>query len=256
MKLALFSLLLLGFQTFGVVAFDASHARYGRILAAHVTNGAVDYPALKAAPGELVAYLSELGAVGETEFNGWNRPAQIAFLINLYNASTLRLIVDHYPVDSIRRIGGLFGSPWSLKCVRLFDRDVSLNYLEHQFLRPRYKEPRIHFALVCAARSCPPLRGEPFLGSRLEDQLNDQGIRFFSQADKNRVDPKSNTLWLSPIFDWYGGDFPREPNRLAEFVSRFLPKRIGDELCAGSYRVRYTSYDWALNRQEPAPSTR
>ena len=122
-------LILLGLPTFRMVAFDADHSRYGRVLAAHVVNGSVDYAALKAAPVELTTYLTELGAVGEPEFNGWDRPAQMAFLINLYNAATLKLIVDHYPVGSIRRIGGWFGSPWDIQCVRLFGHDVSLNHL-------------------------------------------------------------------------------------------------------------------------------
>ncbi len=246
-------LILLGLPTFRMVAFDADHSRYGRVLAAHVVNGSVDYAALKAAPVELTTYLTELGAVGEPEFNGWDRPAQMAFLINLYNAATLKLIVDHYPVGSIRRIGGWFGSPWDIQCVRLFGHDVSLNHLEHGILRPRYKEPRIHFALVCAARSCPPLRGEPFVGDRLDEQLEDQGKRFLSQADKNRVDVKTTplTVELSPIFDWYRTDFPTEPARLAEFLSRYLPKNAGDALRGGTYRVRYTAYDWLLNRLEP-----
>jgi len=235
------------------VAFDLSHARFGKGLSGYVSDGLVIYRGLRAAPSDLDGYLSETATVTEKEFQAWPKTSQIAFLLNLYNAATLRLVLDHYPVTSIRRIGGLFGSPWGIECVSLFGKRVTLNYLEHDLLRSKYREPRVHFALVCAARSCPPLRVEPYVGERLDSQLLDQGKRFFSQPEKNRIELRTRTLTLSPIFNWFEGDFPRESRALAGFLSPFLDKASADALCDGGFRVRYSNYDWSLNEQsEPA----
>ena len=138
--------------------FDQSHSRFDRVLKKFVKDGLVDYAGLKANPGELRRYLDELSTPSEMDFGRWMEKEQLAFLINLYNATTLRLIVDHYPVKSIKDIGNLWKGPWDQPVVRLFGRKVTLNTIEHDILRKNYEEPRIHFALVCAARGCPPLR--------------------------------------------------------------------------------------------------
>ena len=242
-------LLLLGLSGVRGFAFDLTHARFAKVLARHVQDGMVNYAALKAAPDDLDVYLKETSGVDEKEFQAWARPDQIAFLINLYNATTIRLILDNYPVTSIRRIGGFLGTPWAIECVSLFGKKTTLNYVEHEFLRPKYKEPRVHFALVCAAKSCPPLRSEPYVGSKLEAQLLDQGKRFFAQEQKNRFDPVLDTLILSPIFNWYEGDFPRDPRALAGFLSPFFSKAAANAMCDGTFRIRYSSYDWSLNDQ-------
>ena len=245
-------LLLIGFLAGGWVThaaepFDLTHARWTRILAAHVKNGEVDYAALKAAPQELQSYLDSLAAVGRSEFDAWSQPDQIAFLLNLYNAATLKLVADHHPVKSIKDIGGLFGSPWKLKVVRLWDRLTTLDDVEHGTLRADYHEPRIHFALVCAARSCPPLRSEAYVGKRLETQLQDQGRIFLADRAKNRVDPAGQTLWLSPIFKWFREDFTANGKSVPEFVLPFLPAVESSGASPRNFKVRYTDYDWSLN---------
>jgi hypothetical protein len=232
-----------------MAAFDQSHARLARVLSADVANGAVDYAALKASPAELDAYLDEVAAVPEPEFKAWTRPQQIAFLINLYNASTLRLIADHYPVKSIKDIGGVFGNPWKQPVIRLWGRQTTLDEIEHGLLRAKYAEPRIHFALVCAARSCPPLRSEPFLAGRLITQLNEQARAFLAQPAKNRVDTGKQVLWLSPIFDWYRGDFTKDGKTLEEFLSPFFPLADAKRIRAGGLKVKFTDYDWSLNEK-------
>lgn len=242
-------LVALGIGRFGVqgALLDPTHARWGRVLSKFVRDGAVDYAALTASPAELAGYLHDLGSLSEADFNTLPREAQIAFLLNLYNAATLKLIVDHHPVSSIRRVGGWFKSPWDLDCVTVFGRTVTLNTVEHQMLRPRYHEPRIHFAVVCAARGCPPLRSEPYLADRLDAQLSDQARRFLAQPDKNRFDGGTRILTLSPIFKWYAADFPTGARGLTGYLAPFLPRETADALQFGEFKIEYSSYDWSLN---------
>ena len=229
------------------VAFDHAHARLAKVLATHVTDGAVDYAALKSSPAGLAAYLDELAAVKEAEFKAWKQPQQLAFLLNLYNAATLRLITDHYPVKSIKDTGSLFKGPWKQEIVRLWGRTTTLDEVEHGILRARYAEPRVHFALVCAAKSCPPLRSEPYVADTLDAQLTDQARRFFAQPAKNRVEAATDTLWLSPIFDWFRADFTKDGRTLEEFVAPFFGVADAKRIRAGGLRVKFTDYDWSLN---------
>ncbi|MDA7915713.1 DUF547 domain-containing protein [Verrucomicrobia bacterium] len=224
--------------------FDHSHAKFTSILVGHVENERVNYRKLKAAPEKLTAYLDSLASVMRPEFEGWEESQQIAFMVNLYNATTLKLIADHYPVKSIKKIGGLFSGPWDQKVVRLFGREFDLNHVEHGVLRKEYEEPRIHFALVCGAKGCPPLRIEAYRGADLEEQLNDQGRKFFSQRNKNKVDKVKRTIYLSPIFKWFNGDFEKKSGGIREFVGPYL---VGVDLTKGDWRIRYTDYDWSLN---------
>ncbi|MGH7819703.1 MAG: DUF547 domain-containing protein, partial [Candidatus Binatia bacterium] len=180
--------------------FDRAHSTYAAVLARFVRDGLVDYAGLRASPGDLDRYLDSAAGVGEADFRRWPRAERIAFLVNLYNAQTLRLVLDHYPVDGIRDIGGWFRGPWRQPVVRLFGRTISLDDVEHGILRKEYDEPRIHFALVCAALGCPPLRAEPYVGERLDAQLDDQGRRFLAERAKNRFDAAEGVLHLSPIF--------------------------------------------------------
>jgi hypothetical protein len=224
--------------------FDPSHTAFARVLTKHVSAGGVNYAGLKADSGGLQTYLDEIAGVKESEFQSWPKQQQLALLINLYNAATLQLIVDHYPVDSIRSIGGLFSSPWKLAVVRLWGATNSLDWLEHTVIRPRYREPRVHFALVCAAKGCPPLRAEPYVAGRLDDQLDDQARTFLGQHAKNRYDPASRTLYLSPIFKWYRDDFTAGGKSLTEFVQPYLKVMLPAE---SNLRIQFTDYDWSLN---------
>jgi hypothetical protein len=233
--------------------FDLRHPRLARVLQGVVRDGRVDYARLRGAPGELDAYLDAVAAVPAATFQGWAREDRLALLLNLYNAATLRLIADHHPLGSIRDIGLLPGAAWRREGVRFGGRRISLDHLEHRMIRPDYGEPRIHFALVCAARGCPPLRTEPYVGDRLEAQLADQARVFLAQTAKNRFDPDSGTLWLSPIFDWYRDDFLAAAPSLEAYVRPLLPADAATALGAatGPVRVRFSDYDWRLNGTDP-----
>ena len=231
----------------GIAPYDHTHAALDAILKARVRSGLVDYAGLKAGRAPLDAYLSAAGAVPMAGFQHWTRDEQLAFLINVYNAATLQLIIDAYPVDSIKSLGTLVKSPWSKEVVLLFGKKISLDTLEHKVIRKNYAEPRIHFALVCAAMGCPPLRGEAYQGTRLEEQLEAQTREFLTTPEKNRVEAEKKTLWLSPIFKWYKEDFETTSKSLATFVAPYLGAAEGAALDA--YKIEYTDYDWALNGQ-------
>ncbi len=233
--------------------FDQNHARYARVLAAVVKDARVDYAKLKADPTELDVYLKAVASVPGAEFARWSEADRLALLINLYNAQTLRLIVNHYPLKSIRSIGLLPGAAWRESNVRLGGRIMTLEDLEHGIIRVEYREPRIHFALVCAAIGCPPLRSEPYVGARLGKQLDDQLRQFLAAPEKNRYDAAKNTLHLSPIFKWYAADFTESAGSLALYVKPFLPEAQRSALTdPARVKVRFTDYNWALNVQ-PKP---
>ncbi len=233
--------------------FDQNHSRYARVLAAVVKDARVDYAKLKANPAELDAYLKEIAAVPGVEFSKWSETNRLALLINLYNAQTLRLIVNHYPLRSIRSIGLLPGAAWREPNVRFGGQIVTLDQLEHKIIRVEYRDPRIHFALVCAAIGCPPLRSEPYVGARLGEQLDNQLRRFLAEPEKNRYEATKNTLHLSPIFKWYADEFTESAGSLALYVRPYLPEAQRGVLTdPARVKVRFTDYNWALNVQ-PKP---
>jgi hypothetical protein len=228
--------------------FDHTHARYGRVLRDYVKNGRVDYASLQSDPQDLDAYLAELAAVKPEEFAAWSRGKRLALLLNLYNARTLRLIIDHYPLKSIRQIGVLPGAAWRELVVRFGGGIMTLGHLENKIIREDYHEPRIHFALVCAANGCPQLRSEPYTDDRLDAQLDEQAKQFLATVEKNRFEEANNTLWLSPIFKWYQQDFTGRAGSLAAYVKPFLPEEPRRALDRSpKARIIYTDYDWGLN---------
>lgn len=224
-----------------------THHLYQNVLSDFVIKGQIDYARLKAQPVELQSYLDQLAAVKKTQFHRWNQAQQMAFLLNLYNAATLQLIITHYPVESIKDIGHLFRNAWQKKFIHLFGKQVSLDYVEHDLLRAEFGDPRIHFALVCAARSCPPLRAEPYLAHKLEGQLNNQGHIFLADPSKNRVDLANKQVYLSKIFSWFKEDFRKDGENILDFVSHYLTADVARQVRQTHFNVQYIKYDWALN---------
>jgi hypothetical protein len=228
------------------MALDHSHASFTEILQQQVTTGRVNYRALRADQAPLKRYLDTLAAIDKSEFSAWNKQQQMVYLTNLYNAATLKLIVDHYPVDSIKDIGSFFSGPWSQKVVRLFGEVITLDNVEHDILREDYQEARLHFALVCAAKGCPPLRAEAYDASRFTEQLDEQGKIYMSNSSINRVANNGSKLYLSKIFDWFSGDFVKQSGSVVAFVTPYLPN--GNAISSDP-TVRYSDYDWSLNNQ-------
>lgn len=231
--------------------FDHDHRAWSVVLEAVVDGqGRVDYAALKADPQPLQHYLSDLAAVTPEVYRSWTREQQLACLINLYNASTLAMVARHYPVASIKDIGTLLRGPWGQPSVAWMGRATTLDYLQHQLIRPLFADSRTHFALVCAARSAPALRREPFRADRLEQQLDEQRAQFLADPTKNRLEPGGDWI-LSPVFDWYAGDFQREASTIEAYVRRAWPDSLdASGATNGAARIRYASFDWRLNTAE------
>ena len=237
-------------------AQSMSHATWDRLVRAHVRDGLVDYDAFQRS-AEFQQYLSALAA---TNPSGMSRNDQLAYWINAYNAYTIELINKHNERGSIRNINKSFGGlvkaygPWREKLAVVGGRAYGLDEIEQDILRKRYQEPRIHFALVCAAMGCPPLRSEAFTGARLDAQLDDQARAFVLRSpDKNRVDVAARTVHLSPIFVEfrdYIKDFGGSEAAVGKYIARYFPAGPERQLLeGGDFKVVKTRYDWALNKQ-------
>ena len=241
---------------------DFDHQLWDELLGSNVVESqggsvtAVDYQGFLQQRERLQEYLQALSGIAENEFSAWNSAGQLAFLINAYNAWTVELILTEYPeINSIRDIGFLPGAAWRREIVALFGEVISLDELEHEMIRqwPQFEEPRIHFAVNCAAIGCPPLRSEAYEGERLEQQL-DSNTRLFLN-DRNRNYLQGSTLFVSRIFDWYEEDFEQGwlgVESVAQFLARYagaldLSARDVDRLLSGEIRIRYLRYDWGLN---------
>ena len=236
------------------LAQTMSHATWDRLLRANVRGGLVDYDAFARSP-DFQEYLRTLAATSPA---GMPRSDQLAYWINAYNAYTIQLVNKHGERESIRNINKTLGvirayGPWNEPIVRAGGRTYTLDHVEQNILRKELRDPRIHFALVCAAMGCPPLRSEAYVGARLEAQLDDQARDFLARTpSKNRVDVASRTLFASQIFQFrdYEKDFGGTPRAIGRYIARYLPdgpeKRL---LLGGDFRIRYTEYDWSLNKQ-------
>jgi len=216
----------------------------------------VDYAAIKLQHKELKSYLDSLTAVTQSEFDGWEKPKQLAFLINAYNAWTVELILTKYPdLKSIKDLGSFFSSPWSKEFVPLLGKTRSLDDIEHGLIRGsgKYNDPRIHFAVNCASIGCPALREEAYTADTLESQLQEQTVRFLSDTTRNIA--KDNTLSVSSIFKWYGDDFEkgfRGTNTLGEFMLQYpdalkLMPNQQKALKSGEMKIKFLDYNWDLN---------
>jgi hypothetical protein len=210
-----------------------SHSELDGLLKKHVTSsGQVDYKGLKSNEASLDNYLSMLEATppGTT----WNRDQKLAYWINAYNAYTIKLILNNYPVKSITDLHG--GKPWDVKWINSEGKSLSLNNIENDIIRPQFNEPRIHFAVNCAANSCPPLMNGAFMSKTLDAQLESQTKKFINNPNYNKLD--KNAIQVSKIFDWYGEDF----GNIASFVMRYA-----DQTIKPSAKVTFLDYDWGLN---------
>ena len=220
---------------------------YNEILIEYVSPGEkngisvnlVDYTALQGSSDfmDLVAQIREFDvSLLET------REEHLAFYINAYNILTIQLIIDHWPVNSIRDIGNLFRGPWDQTVLTTNSKDLTLDNVEHDIIRS-YGEPLIHFAVNCASVSCPDLRREAYQADRLNEQLTDQFQTMFQQQRKGAV-KKGSTLSVTKLFKWYAGDF--EANGSVEsYIRTHFPNLEFSNMKAN------LDYDWSLNGITP-----
>lgn len=232
----------------------ASHALFTSILHNHVHQARVDYQALKS-DDRLTRYLAQLAATDPDTIS--DRNDRLAFWLNAYNAYTLKVVADSYPIDSINDLhfGGLVigivlnKTVWDREFVEIGGETLTLDRIEHDIVRPEFRDPRIHFALVCAARSCPPLRSEAYEGFKLDTQLDDQGRTFFAQRARNWFDSEGKIAHLSKILDWYADDFGASDAEILLYVARFVPEELAAAIRAEpeAWRIKHTKYFWELN---------
>lgn len=207
-------------------------------------QGWVDYAGLQRKDSVLNSYLGHLSRAHPNAKN-WNQDEEKAYWINAYNAFTLRLILDHYPTESIKDIKSgipFVNSVWDIRFIEIEGQSYTLNDIEHRILRPNFKDPRIHFAINCASVSCPALRREAYEATLLKSQLEEQARLFINDPLRNQIE--SGSVKISKIFKWFGGDFTRETD-LTTFINQYSQIKIPRETS-----VDYLPYDWRLNSLE------
>lgn len=220
---------------------------YQNVLNTSVKEGLVDYESIKTNPDDLNNYLKQSSEITQKTFENWTEAEQLALLINIYNAQTLALVAENYPVMSIKDISAESGGPWEQPIVNLFGEKITLNALEHNIIRKNYAEPRIHFALVCAALGCPVLISDPYSAQILNDQLEQQTKVFLLDKEKNSINSKEKVLKLSPIFDWFKEDFIAESGSVVNFINPYFGNQANSD-----FEIEYTNYDWSLNDFKPS----
>lgn len=238
----------------------AADDAYARLLKAHVRPGViagirlnlVDYRAVQADP----AYAEALAALAAARVASLgSEGARQAFWINAYNLLAIKAVLDQYPTRSIRDGGSLFYPIWKKKVGTVGGTSYSLDDIEHGILRGTFKEPRVHFAIVCASLSCPDLRLEPFAAARLESQLDEQTAAFLANPTKGcDPGPEGKTARVSSIFKWFAGDFEASGG-----VAAFIRAKAGPEVAArlrglAEAGLSYLDYDWSLNDRARAAS--
>ncbi|MFT4710018.1 MAG: hypothetical protein ACI9D0_000624 [Bacteroidia bacterium] len=235
------------------LAFDQQHQLLSELLGQYVTPGGVRYADLSKDTDKLNRYLAMVQSITPVELETWTRNQRYAFWINTYNAHILALIVDNYPLDSIRDLGGaVFGKVWDLELIPMGAHNpdgsgdsLSLGDIEHEILRPEFRDARVHAAINCASESCPPLLAEAFVADKLEAQLSGAMAAFLQDPSRNRIDPVAGALELSSIFDWFAEDFELEDAGIRNYVSRHAGLSSTEWIAEAS--LGYLDYSWALN---------
>ena len=240
--------------------FDHQYKAWNTLLKKHVRwlpdgkQSRVNYKGFATDRAALKSVLDGLSAVPKASFDGWSKPQQMAFLINAYNAFTVEIILTKYPdIKSIKELGFLNRGPWKNEFFTLLGAKRHLDWIEHEQLRPVYKDPRIHAGVNCASIGCPALRDEAFTATQLDAQLDDGMKRFMSDRTRNRV--QGGEVQINNIFKWFKEDFNsgyRGINRLEDLLAQHA-EHLSDKpeeqaaLRAKSLPVSYLEYDWSLN---------
>ncbi len=223
-------------------ANPVQHGEWDALVKKHVSkNGMVDYQGFLKDKKQLQVYLDKLSANKPT--SKWSKNEKMAFWINAYNAFTVKLILDNYPIKSIKDIKRgipFVNSVWDIAFIPMGKEKIDLNYIEHTILRKEFKDPRIHAAINCASFSCPLLRNEAYYASRLDEQLNDAMRRFVNDPQRNQLD-KSN-IKISKIFSWFAGDFKVNGSSVVDYLNKYAKKRV-----QSNAKIDFLEYQWELN---------
>jgi len=210
-----------------------NHDLWNSILKSNVSSsGKVNYPNMKSNLNEIEAYITTLESLSDQ--STWSKNEKLAYWINIYNVATVKLIIENYPITSITTINN--GKPWDKKVVSISGKPYTLNRIENDIIRPRFNEPRIHFAINCAAISCPKIMNSAFTADKLNDQLTTQTTAFIN-GSKNSI--SSNTVEISKLFEWYAADFGVS---IIDYLNKYTPTKINS-----TATITYKEYNWDLN---------
>ena len=220
-----------------------SNVAYNDLLSKYVDmDGNVNYRGFITERAKFEAYLAHLNKYSPT--SDWSTEQRLAYWINTYNAFTIKLIIDNYPLESITDLHPFFYIPgintvWHEEFFQIRNEDMSLDHIEHKILRVEFKDARIHFAINCASKSCPKLRNEAYEAVKIGHQLDDQARSFINNPEKNKIE--SGKLGLSKIFSWFKNDFETSGS-IISFINRFSSTTISNDA-----EIDYLPYDWSLN---------
>jgi hypothetical protein len=269
-----FTIISYGLEEVKTDSFDHSYATYNSLLNRYVKNARVNYEGFINSRAEFETFLRALGSVDEDVFESWTEEQRLAFWINAYNAFTIKAIIDHYPIKRSFTLVGIFYAPsdsilqikgvWTKLQFKALGNMVTLDEIEHQILRKKFNEPRIHMAINCASISCPDLRNEAYTPEKLEEQLADASINFINNPDKGvYVNEQNGKVKLSKIFKWFGDDFINnygskklfnnyslKENAVLNFTSEYIEsEEVKEYLMNNKLKIGYLGYDWHLNEQ-------
>ena len=241
-------------------SLDTNYSAWDGLLKKHVKwlpdnrQSRVNYKGFAADRAELKKVLDSLSAVSKADFDKLGREQQMAFLINAYNAFTIELILTKYPdLKSIKDLGSFVSAPWKKKFFSLLGEERHLDWIEHEQLRPRYSEPRVHVAVNCASIGCPALFPEAFTAAKMDAQLEDGMVRFLGDRTRNRY--ADGKLEVNMIFKWFREDFEKGnkgfsklEDVFAKYADQLTPNPADREkLRAKTVPVSNLDYDWSLN---------
>ncbi|GAB7078552.1 DUF547 domain-containing protein [Megalodesulfovibrio paquesii] len=252
-RLALLAYCIVGLCFSATPALAVDNRPYATLLSAHVHNGLVDYAGLQRDEAVLDQYLR---ALADIDADALSRDEAFAFYLNVYNAWTLKLILTRYPnIDSIKDLGTLWRTPWQQTVVRLRSGTattlVTLDHIEHGILRPRFRDPRLHFAVNCASMGCPRLHNAPFEAATLQATLDRLTRANINDPAFNRLE--GNTFHAIRVFDWFAEDWGDEAGIRAFLLHHAEPPLAQGLRSAGDrLRIRFTDWDWRLNKAHAA----
>ncbi|WP_158162219.1 DUF547 domain-containing protein [Grimontia hollisae] len=226
-------------------AASIDHARWQQLLDKYLVekgqHNLFDYSGVNKADRALLSqYLTDMASLDPRSYN---KNEQFAYWVNLYNALTVKLILDEYPIQSITKLGGFLSfGPWDDKITQVAGQSLTLNDIEHRILRPIWNDARIHYAVNCASLGCPNLSKTAFTADNSEALL-EEAAKQFTNSDKGaRID--GDTLTLSSIYEWYGVDFGNNEQAILKAIDQY---REGDRLHGWRGKINY-DYDWSLNQ--------
>ena len=247
--ISLIFLLICVYQPAGGAVFD--HSKFDRVLKTYVDDlGRIDYNGI-AKDQTFKAYME---ALEKARADALSSDEQLAFWINAYNAVTIDKVIKWKPKKSVREtfVPGVWTGTkfFTTREHTVAGKSMSPDDIEHEILRKQLKEPRIHFAIVCASSSCPPLPRFAYTGNNVQVKLEEETRKYINSERGTQIDSAKNELHLSKLFDWFAGDFEYASGSVLNFIKPYLDEQ-GRAFLDKEPTIKYIHYDWALNAQEP-----